>query len=133
MKSSVFKRMHLLACVIAMGIFVPCAEGATIVKSHTSSLQSETSSKDKAAAMVPGKAAELAVNVSVTFDNISQIIDQFEYRFQAQGAVAAGVVSYKGTLSTEKVMLSLSGQKHFRCAQSRRSSWPRRLEVIRST
>ena len=49
----------------------------------------------------------------MTFEKISQLINQFEYRFQAQGAAAAGLVEYNGVLTIGTVALAASGQAQF--------------------
>lgn len=114
MKSFLRMRTRLLALAIAASIsVVPRAEGAIIVKSRSGPSQPEASSEDKATATAPRKAAELTVNVSVTFEKISQLINQFEYRFQAQGAAAAGLIEYKGVLTIGTVALAASGQAQF--------------------
>jgi hypothetical protein len=106
-------RLRVLACVIAAGMsIVPGANSAIIVKSRTGPPPAETSSEEKASS-APRKAAEFVANVSVTFEKVSQLINQFEYRFQAQGAAAAGLVSYKGVLTIGKVTLTSSGKAQF--------------------
>lgn len=104
----------MLACVIAAGMsMIHGAEGVILVKPRGGVSQSETPAGDKAAAPAPHKAAELAVNVSLPFEKIAQLINQFEYRFQAKGKAAAGLVSYNGTLTMGNVTLAPSGQTQF--------------------
>src|SRR5437588_10097698 len=88
----------VLACVTIMGMSLAHeAEGAILVKPRSDVSQSEPA-EEKAVGPDAPKVTELAVNVSLRFDKISKLLNQFEFRFQSQGTAAA-FISYKGTLT----------------------------------
>lgn len=114
MESFIPMRLGVLACLgIASVFIIHGAEGAIVVKPRSGVSKFEAPAEDKSVRPETRKPAELAVNVSLPFEKISQLINQFEYRFQGQGTAAAGLINYKGTLTIGKVALASSGQTQF--------------------
>ncbi|CAN0480015.1 unnamed protein product, partial [Phaeothamnion confervicola] len=96
------------------GLLIVQGEGASaaiVVKGRTGAALVDTQTEDKARAPAP-KAAELAFNVSLPFAKLTQLINQFEFKFSAKGT-AVGLISYNGTLTVGKIAVASSGNAAF--------------------
>lgn len=101
------------ACVIvaAMSI-ISAAEAAIIVKPRTGPVEVDAEERaGRRPQPAAPKPAELAVNVSLPFDKLAALINQFDFRFQAKDD--EGALTYDGTLALGKVRLGASGETQF--------------------
>lgn len=104
-----YRRCIFVALLLPSLLTATRVDSAILMKARSADTIEKTEEK---AGNQPPPAGELALNVSLPLDKVSQLLNRFEFKLQSQGTVA-GFVRYKGTLTVEKITLSASGNARF--------------------